>query len=99
MLSWAVPKGPSTDPANKRFALQTEDHPIDYNQFEGVIPEGQYGGGTVMIWDRGTWEPEVNDVGKALAKGDLKLKQWQEAARLLGAGADAAAPVAVDQAP
>jgi bifunctional non-homologous end joining protein LigD len=74
MLSWAVPKGPSTDPANKRFAMQTEDHPIDYNQFEGVIPEGEYGGGTVMIWDQGTWEPEVDDVGKALAKGDLKFK-------------------------
>jgi bifunctional non-homologous end joining protein LigD len=74
MLSWAVPKGPSTDPANKRFAMQTEDHPIEYNQFEGVIPEGEYGGGTVMIWDRGTWEPEVEDVDKALAKGDLKFK-------------------------
>ena len=74
MLSWAVPKGPSTDPANKRFAMQTEDHPIEYNQFEGVIPEGEYGGGTVMIWDRGTWEPEAEDVEKALAKGDLKFK-------------------------
>jgi bifunctional non-homologous end joining protein LigD len=74
MLSWAVPKGPSMDPANKRFAMQTEDHPIEYNQFEGVIPEGEYGGGTVMIWDRGTWEPEVEDVEKALAKGDLKFK-------------------------
>jgi bifunctional non-homologous end joining protein LigD len=74
MLSWAVPKGPSTDPANKRFAMQTEDHPIEYNQFEGVIPEGEYGGGTVMIWDRGTWESEVDDVEKALAKGDLKFK-------------------------
>jgi bifunctional non-homologous end joining protein LigD len=74
MLSWAVPKGPSTDPANKRFAMQTEDHPIEYNQFEGVIPEGEYGGGTVMIWDRGMWEPEVEDVEKALAKGDLKFK-------------------------
>ncbi|MGH7872439.1 MAG: DNA polymerase ligase N-terminal domain-containing protein [Candidatus Binatia bacterium] len=73
MLSWAVPKGPSLDPANKRFAMQTEDHPIEYNQFEGVIPEGEYGGGTVMIWDRGTWEPEVGDVDAALAKGDLKF--------------------------
>ena len=73
MLSWAVPKGPSLDPANKRFAMQTEDHPIEYNQFEGLIPEGQYGGGTVMIWDRGTWEPEVEDVDAALAKGDLKF--------------------------
>jgi|SRR5687767_10113938 bifunctional non-homologous end joining protein LigD len=74
MLSWAVPKGPSLDPANKRFAMQTEDHPIEYNQFEGVIPEGEYGGGTVMIWDRGTWEPEVDDIDAAFAKGDLKFK-------------------------
>ena len=73
MLSWAVPKGPSLDPANRRFAMQTEDHPVEYNRFEGVIPEGEYGGGTVMIWDRGTWEPEVEDVNHALAKGDLKF--------------------------
>jgi bifunctional non-homologous end joining protein LigD len=73
MLSWAVPKGPSLDPSNKRFAMQTEDHPIEYNRFEGVIPEGEYGGGTVMIWDRGTWEPEVEDVERALARGDLKF--------------------------
>ena len=73
MLSWAVPKGPSLDPSNKRFAMQTEDHPIEYNRFEGVIPEGEYGGGTVMIWDRGTWKPEVEDVDRALAKGDLKF--------------------------
>lgn len=73
MLSWAVPKGPSLDPANKRFAMQTEDHPIAYNQFEGVIPEGEYGGGTVMIWDRGTWEPEMKDVDAALAKGEVKF--------------------------
>src|SRR5258706_4517714 len=74
MLSWAVPKGPSLDPSVRRLAMQTEDHPIDYNQFEGVIPEGEYGGGTVMIWDRGTWEPEVDDVDRALEKGDLKFK-------------------------
>lgn len=73
MLSWAVPKGPSLDPAVKRMAMPTEDHPIEYNAFEGVIPEGQYGGGTIMIWDNGTWEPEVDDVDAALKKGDLKF--------------------------
>jgi bifunctional non-homologous end joining protein LigD len=73
MLSWAVPKGPSPDPATKRLAMMTEPHPPDYHGFEGVIPEGEYGGGTVMIWDRGTWKPEVPDVTAALAKGELKL--------------------------
>jgi bifunctional non-homologous end joining protein LigD len=76
VLSWAVPKGPSLDPSNKRFAMQTENHPIDYNQFEGVIPEGEYGAGTVMIWDRGTWEPEVENVDRALEKGDLKFRLY-----------------------
>jgi bifunctional non-homologous end joining protein LigD len=74
MQSWAVPKGPSLDPANKRLAMMTEPHPMDYNAFEGVIPEGEYGGGTVMIWDRGTWEPETPDVGAALARGELKFR-------------------------
>jgi bifunctional non-homologous end joining protein LigD len=74
MLSWAVPKGPSLDPATKRLAMMTEPHPMDYNGFEGVIPDGEYGGGTVMIWDRGTWEPEVADVGAALARGELKFR-------------------------
>ena len=73
MLSWAVPKGPSPDPAVKRLAMMTEPHPLEYNEFEGVIPEGDYGGGTVMIWDRGTWEPEAPDVDRALATGDLKF--------------------------
>src|SRR6266542_419876 len=73
MLSWAVPKCPSLDPANHRFAMQIEAHAIEYIEFDGVIPEGEYGGGTVMIWDRGTWEPEVADVDAALAKGDLKF--------------------------
>jgi bifunctional non-homologous end joining protein LigD len=74
LLSWAVPKGPSLDPSVKRLAMQTEDHPIDYATFEGIIPEGEYGGGTVMVWDRGTWEPESPDVAAALKKGDLKFR-------------------------
>ena len=74
MISWAIPKGPAPDPSIKRLAMMTEPHPMDYNDFEGVIPEGEYGGGTVMIWDRGTWEPEVPDVTAALAKGDLKFR-------------------------
>ncbi|MFY9553034.1 MAG: DNA polymerase ligase N-terminal domain-containing protein [Thermoanaerobaculia bacterium] len=74
MKSWAIPKGPSPDPSVKRLAMPTEDHPLEYNKFEGVIPEGEYGGGTVMIWDRGTWTPEVDDVDAALKKGELKFR-------------------------
>jgi bifunctional non-homologous end joining protein LigD len=73
LLSWAVPKGPSLDPSVKRLAMQVEDHPIDYANFEGVIPAGEYGGGTVMVWDTGTWEPEQPDVNAALEKGDFKF--------------------------
>jgi bifunctional non-homologous end joining protein LigD len=72
LLSWAVPKGPSLNPADKRLAMQTEDHPYDYGRFEGVIPEG-YGAGIVMLWDHGTWTPEVEDVDAAIRKGDLKF--------------------------
>lgn len=73
LLSWAIPKGPSLDPSVKHLAMQVEDHPIDYGDFEGVIPEGEYGSGTVMLWDRGTWTPEVDDADAALQKGDLKF--------------------------
>ncbi len=72
LLSWAVPKGPSLNPADRRMAVRTEDHPFDYGDFEGVIPAG-YGAGVVMLWDYGTWAPASDDVDGALARGDLKF--------------------------
>ncbi len=71
-LSWAVTRGPSLDPGEKALAVEVEDHPLDYGDFEGTIPKGQYGGGTVMLWDRGYWAPE-GDADAMLKKGDLKF--------------------------
>jgi bifunctional non-homologous end joining protein LigD len=74
MASWAVPKGPSMNPADRRLAVRTEDHPIEYNSFEGVIPEGHYGAGIVVVWDRGTYEVEGElPPDQQLARGELKF--------------------------
>src|SRR5688500_3271851 len=73
LRSWAVPKGPSLDPGEKRLAVHVEDHPLDYGDFEGVIPKGQYGGGTVLLWDHGIWYPDIDPV-KAYRKGHIKFR-------------------------
>jgi DNA ligase D-like protein (predicted 3'-phosphoesterase) len=89
LKSWAVPKGPSTDPRDKRLAVPTEDHPLDYGDYEGVIPEGEYGAGAVIVWDRGTYRNLTEDddgaevpVSEALAGGHLKI--WLEGEKVRG---------------
>ena len=88
-MSWAVPKGPSTDPSQRRLALRTEDHPIDYLDFEGVIPEGQYGAGAVIVWDTGRYRNMTRDndgtevpLERALEQGHAKV--WLEGQKLIG---------------
>lgn len=74
LKSWAVPKGPSLDPSVKRLAVHVEDHPLDYGSFEGTIPKGEYGGGTVMLWDTGSWVPQTDNPDDAYEKGNLTFE-------------------------
>jgi len=82
LASWAVPKGPTLDPSARRLAARTEDHPIEYMEFEGVIPKGEYGGGDAIVWDWGTYEPEeTDDPAAALAAGELKFELFGQKLR------------------
>lgn len=88
LASWAVPKGPSVDPREKRLAIRTEDHPLSYADFEGVIPEGQYGAGTVLVWDRGSYrnlmaeKDPPREMSRALAAGHIEV--WLEGQKVRG---------------
>ncbi|MEJ2683837.1 MAG: DNA polymerase ligase N-terminal domain-containing protein [Candidatus Sulfobium sp.] len=88
LKSWAVPKGPSTDPAEKRLSIETEDHPLEYAQFEGVIPEGEYGAGTVMVWDRGTYrnlkKKGDDEVSMERCVNDGHITVWLDGSKLRG---------------
>lgn len=86
LKSWAVPKGPSTDPSEKRLAIPTEDHPLDYADFEGTIPDDQYGGGTVMVWDRGYYKNLKEDDSESVAQqlNDGHLNIWLEGEKIVG---------------
>jgi len=83
LVSWAVPKGPSTDPKEKRLAIRTENHPLEYADFEGIIPEDQYGGGTVIVWDRGRYENQ-RDISMSEALKDGKLEIWLKGQKIQG---------------
>jgi bifunctional non-homologous end joining protein LigD len=74
LKSWAIARGPSLDPSQKRLAVEVEDHPVEYGDFEGTIPKGQYGGGTVQLWDRGYWSPEKDSAREAFQAGNIKFK-------------------------